>query len=163
MEQKTRVYEELDRLGIKYRIIEHPPVYTIEEMDSLKAFKDIPWVVKNLFLRDDKGRRHFLVVIDKDKKADLKSIRAQLGTSALGFASEERLMKHLKLTKGSVTPLGIINDEEHAVEIVLDRDLTGREQIGVHPNDNTATVLLSCEDLCRVIKYHGNRLHIIDL
>ena len=72
-------------------------------------------------------------------------------------------MKYLKLTKGSVTPLGIINDEEQAVEIVMDHSLVGREQIGVHPNDNTATVMLSYTDLCNVIVSHGNKIHVIDL
>jgi Ala-tRNA(Pro) deacylase len=72
-------------------------------------------------------------------------------------------MKYLKLTKGSVTPMGIINDENHGVELVFDRDLVGREKIGVHPNDNTATVILSYADLYNIIRTHGNTIHIIDL
>ncbi len=163
MEQKQKIYELLDQYQISYEVIEHPAAFTIEDLNSLEIFKDNPWVAKNLFLRDEKGRRHFLVVIDKDKKADLKNIRAQLGTSNLSFASEERLMKHLKLTKGSVTPLGIINDENYAVELVIDRDLVGRERIGVHPNDNSATVMLSYTDLNKIIRNHGNTIHIIDL
>lgn len=163
MEQKKKVYETLDRLDISYEIIEHPAVYTIDEMDTLEVFRDMPWVAKNLFLRDAKGKRHFILVIDKDKKADLKLIRSQLGTSTLSFASEDRLMKFLQLAKGSVTPLGIINDEERAVEIVFDGSLAGRDYVGVHPNDNTATVLLSYEDLCKVITNHGNPIHVINL
>lgn len=163
MEQKKKVYEKLDQCNIAYEIIEHPAVFTIEELDTLEVFRDRPWVVKNLFLRDASGKRHFLVVIDKEKKADLKLIRRQLGASTLSFASEDRLMKYLQLTKGSVTPLGIINDEECAVEIVFDHSLVGREQIGVHPNDNTATVMLSYQDLHRLIENHGNQIHIIDL
>jgi Ala-tRNA(Pro) deacylase len=72
-------------------------------------------------------------------------------------------MKYLKLTKGSVTPLGIINDEEKAVEVVFDSSLVDRDQIGVHPNDNTATVMLSYQDLYKIIKAHNNQIHIIDL
>jgi Ala-tRNA(Pro) deacylase len=163
MEHKRKVYEELNRLGIQYVVIEHPAVYTIDEMDALEVFQGNPWVVKNLFLRDASGKRHFLVVMDKDKKADLKYIRKQLDTSILSFASEERLLKCLKLTKGSVTPLGIMNDEEQAVEIVFDNSLIGREQIGVHPNDNTATVMLSYVDLYHIIWTHGNRIHFVEL
>lgn len=163
MEQKIRVYEELDRLGISYKVIDHPAVFTIEEMDNLEMFRDNPWVAKNLFLRDAKGKRHFLVVLDKDKKADLKCIRSQLDTSTLSFASEDRLWNCLKLTKGSVTPLGIINDEDRAVEIVFDSMLINREQIGVHPNDNTATVMLSYADLYKVIKEHGNTIHVVNI
>jgi Ala-tRNA(Pro) deacylase len=163
LEQKQKVYELLNSLGIKYEVIEHPAAYTIEDLDALEEFKDNPWVAKNLFLRDEKGRRHFLVMIDKHKMADIRSIRAQLGSSHLSFASGERLMKYLKLTKGSVTPMGIINDENHGVELVFDRDLVGREKIGVHPNDNTATVILSYADLYNIIRTHGNTIHIIDL
>ncbi|MDF2944441.1 MAG: YbaK/prolyl-tRNA synthetase associated region [Herbinix sp.] len=163
MEQKRKVYEELNQFGIHYTIIEHPAVFTIDEMASLDVFRDNPWVVKNLFLRDAKGKRHFLVVMDKDKKADLKYIRKQLGTSTLSFASEDRLTKYLNLTKGSVTPFGIINDEEKAVEVVLDRSLVGREYIGVHPNENTATVMLSYRDLYKIIETHSNQIHIIDI
>lgn len=163
MEPKKKVYDYLDNMGIRYEVIEHPPVYTIEDMYALELFRDNPWVVKNLFLRDANGKRHFLLVIDHEKQADLKLIRARLGTSGLSFASEERLMRYLKLTKGSVTPFGILNDEDREVELVLDSSLVGREQIGVHPNDNTETVMLSYEDLCKVIRTHGNKLHIIDL
>jgi Ala-tRNA(Pro) deacylase len=163
LEQKRKVYEELNQFGIHYTIIEHPAVFTIDEMASLDVFRDNPWVVKNLFLRDAKGKRHFLVVMDKDKKADLKYIRKQLGTSTLSFASEDRLTKYLNLTKGSVTPFGIINDEEKAVEVVLDRSLVGREYIGVHPNENTATVMLSYRDLYKIIETHSNQIHIIDI
>lgn len=163
MEQKQKVYHELDQLGIQYQIIDHPAVYTIDEMADLKVFDDKPWVVKNLFLRDANGKRHFLVVLDKDKKADLQNIRRQLGTSTLSFGSEERLIKYLNLSKGSVTPLGIINDTEQVVEVVMDRSLIGRDKIGVHPNDNTATVVLSYADISKVIEAHGNQLHIVDL
>jgi Ala-tRNA(Pro) deacylase len=163
LEQKRKVYEELNQFGIHYTIIEHPAVFTIDEMASLDVFRDNPWVVKNLFLRDAKGKRHFLVVMDKDKKADLKYIRKQLGTSTLSFASEDRLTKYLNLTKGSVTPFGIINDEEKTVEVVLDRSLVGREYIGVHPNENTATVMLSYRDLYKFIETHSNQIHIIDI
>lgn len=163
MEQKSKVYEELDRLGIQYTVIEHPAAYTIEEIDSVVDDTDAKWVAKNLFLRDANGKRHFLVVIDKDKKADLKEIRKQLGATNLSFASEDRLMKYLGLTKGAVTPLGILNDSETAVEVVFDRDLTERKQIGVHPNDNTATVMLAFSDIDRIVRAHGNTLHIIDL
>ncbi len=163
MEQKEKVYETLDRLGIDYQVIEHPAVYTINEMEALEIFLDNPWIVKNLFLRDGGGKRHFLVTLDMKKRVDLKELRKKLGTSGLSFASEERLMRYLELTKGSVTPLGILNDTNCMVEVVIDSSLVGRDKIGVHPNDNTATVMLSYEDLEKVIQEHGNQIHIIDI
>ncbi len=163
MEQKSKVFEELDKLGVSYRVIEHPAVHTINEMEALEIFLDNPWIVKNLFLRDANGKRHFLVTLDMNKKVDLKELRRQLGTSGLSFASEERLMKYLSLTKGSVTPLGILNDTNCEVEVVLDSSLVERELIGVHPNVNTATVMLCYEDLIKVIKTHGNTIHIVTM
>lgn len=156
MSARDEVFEKLKELNIEYEITEHPAVYTIEEMDNLGITAQGD-VCKNLFLRDEKGKRHFLVVLDKDKRADLKNIQKQLGTTRLSFASAERLAKHLNLTQGEVTPLGVINDKDHAVEVVFDKDLQGKKRIGVHPNDNTATIWLTFEDIKKVVEDNGNK------
>ena len=119
--------------------------------------------MKNLFLCDHKGARHFLVVLPKDKQADMKSIGGQLGCSRLSFASEERLERYLKLLKGSVSPLGILNDADNCVEVVFDKDLIGSKRLGVHPNDNTATVWMSFDALHGIVKRNGNTVHFIEL
>lgn len=162
MSQKQQVLDHLKNLRIEYKLLDHPAVFTIEEMDQLKITEHGA-VCKNLFLRDAKGKRHFLVVIDKDKQADLKSIREQLGCTRLSFASDERLQHYLQLQKGAVTPLGVINDSDAAVEIVLDSSLEGKEQLGFHPNDNTATVWISFADLLKFIRTNGNTIHFIEM
>lgn len=162
MNQKEKVLEMLNTLGIEYQIMNHPAVFTIEEMDNLDITQHGD-VCKNLFLRDAQGKRHFLVVLNKDKKADLKSIQMQLGCSKLSFASEERLFKYLQLTKGEVTPLGIVNDPDALVEVVLDKDLAGKNKLGVHPNDNTATVWISFESLKKIIEQNGNTIHFVNI
>ena len=137
---KQKVYDALAAAGIEYERVDHPPVFTIEEMDAL----ELPHpeaVVKNLFLRDAKGKRHFLVVLPGHRQADLRTLGERLGTK-LSFASEERLEKYLGLTKGSVTPLGVLNDEDRAVELIFDEELKTMPLLGVHPNHNTATVFL---------------------
>lgn len=162
MSAQEKVFEKLNELNIKYEVVNHPAVFTIEEMDDLKITEQGD-VCKNLFLRDEKGKRHFLVVLDKDKKADLKDIQKQLGSTRLSFASAERLDKYLKLQKGEVTPLGVINDEEGSVEVVFDNDLIGKTKLGVHPNDNTATVWISFEDLKKVIDHNGNKIKYLNI
>lgn len=162
MDQKEKVYEKLNELNISYEITEHPAVFTIEEMDALGITKKGD-VCKNLFLRDEKGKRHFLVVLDKDKKADLKNIQKQLGCTRLSFASPERLDKYLKLEKGEVTPLGIINDTDCAVEVVFDNDLMGKTRLGVHPNNNTATVWMSFEDVKKLVDQNGNKIKFVNI
>ncbi len=162
MEVKQKVYDKLTDMGIKYDIIEHPPVYTIEEMEKLDL-TDKAEVCKNLFVRDAKGKKHFLIVLSKDKKADLTRLAAQIGSTKLSFASEERLDKYLGLKKGAVSPLGIINDTGKAVEVVFDKELIGKTNLGVHPNDNTATVVLSYDDLKKVITDNGNRIIYVNV
>lgn len=144
--QKQRIYDELKRLNIKYEAVEHEPVFTMEDMDRL-GLPQKGTLCKNLFLRDSKGKRHFLVTCDEKKKVDLKSLARQLGTNGLSFASEDRLDKYLGLKQGSVTPFGLINDTGHAVEFFIDRDLTRCKSLGIHPLENTATVFLSYKDL----------------
>ena len=93
--------------------------------------------------------------MQKDKTVDLKQLGALLG-SRMSFASAERLRKHLGLTPGAVTPLGVLNDKNAEVEVVIDQDLAGEMPLGVHPCENTATVFLSFADLRRLIEEHGN-------
>lgn len=162
MDKKEKVLKKLDELNIHYKLIDHPAVYTIDTMDELHLNKN-GHIVKNLFLKNSNGKKHYLVVLKGDKKADLKSIKSQINSTALSFASEERLEKHLGLSKGSVTPLGIINDEEHLVNIVLDEDLKNEEILGVHPNVNTSTVFISYNDLIKFINSFGNEIFYVNI
>lgn len=145
-EQKQRVYDSLNKLGIKYEVVEHEPVHTMEDMDRL-GLPEKGTLCKNLFLRDAKGKRHFLITFDENAKVDLKSLGKQLGAGNLSFASEERLEKYLGLKQGSVSPFGLMNDIDHAVEFFIDKSLSKCKSLGIHPLENTATVFLSFKDL----------------
>lgn len=151
----------LDAAGISYTRVDHPAAFTIEEMDAI-ALPHREAVAKNLFLRDQKGKRYFLVVLPGHKRADLKTLGEILGTR-LSFASEERLGQYLGLEKGSVTPLGVLNDEERVVEVFFDMELNSMPLMGVHPNQNTATVFLKPEDLAGLIRDHGNPFKRVEL
>ena len=150
----------LEEKGIQHEWVEHKAVFTIDEMEEL-GLESMDEIAKNLFLRDQKGKRHFLVVIKADKQVDLKKFGEVFGVGKLSFASEERLEKYLGLKKGSVSPLGILNDENCAVEVYFDEDFCKMEKIGVHPNENTASVYLSTEDLLNIIRDHGNPLELV--
>lgn len=144
--QKQRVYDALNKAGIKYEAVEHEAVHTMEDMNRL-GLTAKGTLCKNLFLRDAKGKRHFLVTADENTKVDLKSLSKVLGAGNLSFASEERLEEHLKVQQGGVTPFALMNDTEHKVEFFIDKSLTRCKSLGVHPLDNTATVFLSYKDL----------------
>ncbi|MDD3024673.1 MAG: prolyl-tRNA synthetase associated domain-containing protein [Syntrophomonadaceae bacterium] len=160
--QQDNVLKLLNALNIEYQLTKHPAAYTVEDMDKLNIgpYGD---GCKNLFLRDANTKRHFMVVLLKDKNADLKSIQEQLGCTRLGFASEARLFKYLHLQRGEVTPLGIINDFDAVVELVLDNDLAGKNKLGFYPNDNTATVWISFDDLKKIIEHNGNKMHFVTI
>ncbi len=156
------IFASLDDLNIKYKKKSHVAVYTIEEMDLLGSdFFENACICKNLFLRDQKGKRHFLYVLKENKKADLKSLSEKVNSSKLSFASEERLKKYLNVEKGSVTPLAIIYDKNKEVEVLIDEDLLKEETLGVHPGINTETVLLSSKDLIRYIENNKNKITYI--
>ena len=143
----------LQEKGVSFELAEHPPVYTIDEMLalSLPHPKDI---AKNLFLRDDKKQNYYLIVLREDKKADLKKIRSVLSARPLRFASEEDLEALLGVTTGAVTPFGLLNDSEHKVRACVDKDLK-RGLVGVHPNENTATVYLQAKALVELLQEQG--------
>ena len=156
------ILQRLKELGIQYELIEHKAVFNMEEMDALgKDFFKGASICKNLFLRDQKGKRHFLVTMKEEKQANLAEIAKSCLATKLSFASEERLKKYLNLTPGAVTPLAIINDEQKAIEVILDKDLFKEEKIGVHPGVNTATVIISPADLEKYIKANGNKLKMM--
>ena len=151
---KAELYDLLDRRGIPCEVVEHPAVYTMEELAALHL-PGQERVVKNLFLRDDKKRNYYLVSMAGNKTADLKALRRNIPSRPLSFAGPEELMRLLHLEPGHVTPLAALNDESRTVTVVLDRDLEGRT-VGVHPMENTATVFLALEDVKKLIGEHGN-------
>ncbi len=162
MNGQSIVYETLDKMDIKYEAVEHPEVYTMEEM-QMHGLHERGSILKNLFLRDAKGKRHFLVVVTQEKAVDLKKLETLLESTKLSFGSDERLAKHLGLKKGAVSPFGVLNDENDAVELAFDKDIVGCECVGVHPNDNTATIYLSFADLERFVKTKKSNIRYINL
>ena len=160
--EKEQVLSLLEEKGISYRLIEHPAAHTIEEMDAL-GVENAQQIAKNLFLRDDKKRDYYLICLQKDKTADLKTLRQTLGCRPLSFASETDLQQYLALPKGAVTPLGALNDTTHRVRLRFDRTLAGFATVGVHPNDNTATVFLKLTDLMELLQGFGSDVELIDL
>lgn len=162
--QREIVLKALEKEKIPYEMLEHEAVYTVDDIERIGLWSHQDGVgAKNLFLRDGSGKRHYLIVIREDKQADLKEVRSKIGSSRLSFASPERLKKYLKVMPGSVSPFGILNDEECHVKVYFDRSLSDYRYIAVHPNDNTATVWMKIEDLVGMIKKHGNPFAWIEI
>jgi len=148
--------------GITAARYEHPPVMTVEESERLVP--PLPGAkTKNLFLRDKKGARHFLVTVPHDRAVDLDALGAALGAGRLGFASAARLATHLGITPGSVSLLALVNDSKHAVEFVIDRALWQADAVHAHPLTNSATMVLAHADLERFVAATAHEPRVIDV
>lgn len=146
----------LDDNGYKYDKLEHAAVFTMEEMEAA-GITSKGDVVKNLFLRNAKGDKHYLVCVEESKQVDLTKLALKFGSTKLSFGSAERLEKYLGVTQGSVSPLSILNDENHEVIVAFDQSMMGKDRIGVHPCENTATCFMSFKDLKTIIEKNGNK------
>ena len=155
------IFALLDDAGVAYEALRHPAVYTIDGLDALELPKK-ERIAKNLYLRDDKRRHYYLVVAEKGKRADLKALRRTISSRPLSFASKEETEKLLGVSSGSVSPLGILNDEDRKTKVLIDDFFRGGE-IGVHPNENTATLWLKTEDLMEMIRRHGTAVETVVL
>lgn len=160
--QEEHVAAHLKALGIHFEPYQHPPIATAEEGDLHWAGIDAIHC-KNLFLRNQKGSRHYLVILAHTKRADLRGVADQIGDGKLSFASPQRLMKYLGVTPGSVSPFGLIHDHDHHVRVYLDRELKHAPRISFHPNINTATFVLSYSDFERFLTSCENIVRYIDV
>ena len=159
---KEEIYKYLNDRKINYEITNHQAVYNMDELDDV----DLPYKefdAKNLFVRDDKKNNYYLITVKGDKRVDLKEFRKEYHTRSLSFAKEEELLSILNLTPGSVSPLGLLNDKEKKTIFFLDNYFEDNSLIGIHPNDNTATIWLKAKDLITITEEHGNQVSRVDI
>ncbi len=158
---KKETYQFLNDHGVDYEITEHKAVFNMEELNAIELpYPD--WDAKNLFVRDDKKKNYYLITVKGDKRVDLKEFRKKHGLRVLSFASADDLMRFMGLAPGSVTPLGLLNDTEHHIHFYLDSEFVGN-RIGIHPNDNSATVWLNADDLVKLLQENGSNVEIVEI
>lgn len=161
-EIEKKVLAALEGLEISYVRHEHPPVFTVE--DAAKYWTNLHGThCKNLFLRNKKGNRHYLVIAPTTRDVDLRRLNRALGEDRLSFGSPERLKARLGLEPGSVSPFGLINDAEKTVRVVVDEELRRSAFVSFHPNTNTATLDISFADFERFLASRGNDVRYLDL
>lgn len=174
LRQKTLDFLELNE--IPFEIHTHPATFTIDE--ALAYWKDITDCIhcKNLFFRNHKGNRHYLVSMECHKDLDIHALEHKLREGKLSFASEERMMRCLGLHPGSVSPFGLINDisisdadpkelfpNGHRVKYFLDADLRNASRVSFHPCENTASVILSNDNFLRFLELWGGEIEWLDM
>ena len=158
----TDIYKFLDSINVSYERFDHPAVYTVSEAKKLSPERDGA-STKNLFLRDKKGIRHFLVVVPQDKQVDLKELSSILEASRLSFASPDRLNKYLGIEPGSVSILALLNDPEKTVEVFVDNELWNAEIILCHPLVNTSTLAITRDGIKQFLEKTGHNLMLVEI
>ncbi len=162
MIEKEKVLQVLDELNINYEYHEHPPIPTIEASKEYWGKMESTHC-KNLFFRNHKGNKHYLVILECNQDLYIKDLEQRLKQGKISFASDKRLSKYLGLKAGSVSPFGLINDKENHVHLFIDQNLYDIEKISFHPNDNTATLVISGDDFHKYLKWTGNTYEFIQL
>lgn len=161
-ERQRKVVDKLNELDIPFDIHFHPPIPTIEE--AINYWKEFDSThCKNLFFRNHKGDRHYLVIFECMQQMAIHDLEHRLHQGKLSFASEARMDKYLGLKPGSVSPFGIINDVEHHVYLYIDKNLLNAERLSFHPNDNTATCVIKKDDFIKFLDAMGNGYEFIEL
>lgn len=158
----TIVYDTLKNLNIQFEYFEHPPLFTIEE--AKKHWRGLNTSkCKNLFFRNHKGNKHYLVIIEHTKNLAIKDLEKYLKQGKITLASEKRLHKFLKLPAGSVSPFGLIHDTEKHVHVFIDETLKNSEKISFHPNLNTASLVITYSDFIKYLEWIGNSYEFIKM
>ena len=162
MNKRAEVLSYLNDLNIPYDLYEHPPVPTVEE--ALPNWRDIDSAhCKNLFFRNHKGNRHFLVILDHRRQLNIKDLEQKLKQGKISFASPKRMERYLGLGAGSVSAFGIINDHDNHIHLFIDEALQSATRISFHPNENNATLVISFASFLRFLESSRNSYEFIAL
>jgi Ala-tRNA(Pro) deacylase len=162
MRGQEELYLLFEKLNIKFEYYEHPPLATIE--DTKTHWKNYnSGRCKNIFFRNHKGDRHYLVILEHLRQLNIRDLEKRLKQGKLTFASDFRLKKYLGVEPGSVSPFGLINDSEKHVHLFIDEKLKEFDRLTFHPNINTASLVLSKSDFLKFLEYTGNTFEFIRL
>lgn len=160
MEEK--VYKILEELGIEYEKVTHPALFTVED-DKKYGIKFNGISCKNLFVRNEKKTKYYLIILPTTKRANLKDIQKKLNETRFSFGNEEALFEKLRIRSGSVSLLNIIEVERTDVKFVIDKSILSAEKVGFHPNKNTATVLFDSKYIEKILNNYNVEYEFLDI
>jgi Ala-tRNA(Pro) deacylase len=162
MRGQKQLYELLEKLSIDFEYHEHPPVATIEDAKiHWRDFKS--GRCKNIFFRNHKGDKHYLVILEHLRLLNIHDLEKRLKQGKLTFASDQRLKKYLGVEPGSVSPFGLINDASHHVHLFIDEKLNDFDRLSFHPNLNTASLVIKKSDFLKFLDHLGTGYEFIKL
>ena len=148
LQKEIRVYDFLDKLGVEYQRVDHEAAMTMEACEEIdRTLGDGTAICKNLFLCNRQETDFYLLLMPGDKPFKTKNLSAQIGSARLSFAKPEYMEKYLDITPGSVSVLGLMNDKENQVQLLVDEDVLKAEYFGCHPCVNTSSLRVKTEDI----------------
>ena len=162
MDAYQQVAEKLQELGITYNVVDHPPVFTTEQADSY--IKDLEGVrTKSMFLTNKKKTQYYLLIMDDKKRLDMDDFKVQVGADRIRMASLDSLAEKMTLPAGTVSPFGLLNNEEKDIHVYFDKDIVSEDVMTFHPNTNEKTIFIKTQDLFRFLESIGFTYEVVTL
>lgn len=159
---KQQVYNELEKMGIEYEVMNHPPAETIQQADQFIEGKE-GVRSKTMFMSDKKKKNFYLLILDDAKRLDIKKIGELIGEKSLRLGNEENLKEKMNLRFGVVSPFGLLNNAEKDIKVYIDKELLSERIITFHPNENDATIFIKMEDMFKFLDNLGYKYEIIEM
>ena len=162
MDAYQQIAKKLQELGITYNVVDHPPVFTTEQADSYIKELEGVWT-KSMFLTNKKKTQYYLLIMDDKKRLDMADFKVQVGADRIRMASLGSLVEKMNLPAGTVSPFGLLNNEEKDIHVYFDKDIISDDAMTFHPNTNEKTIFIKSKDLFRFLKSIGFTYEILIL
>ena len=162
MDAYQQVANKLQELGIAFDVVEHPPAFTTEQADSyIEGMEGVR--TKSMFLTNKKKTQYYLLIMDDKKSLDMDDFKVQVGADRIRMASLESLAEKMNLPAGTVSPFGLLNNEEKDIQVYFDKEIINEERMTFHPNTNEKTIFISTQDLFKFLQDLGYSYQVLDL
>lgn len=162
MDAYQQVANKLQELGIAFDVVEHPPAFTTEQADSyIEGMEGVR--AKSMFLTNRKKTQYYLLIMDDKKRLDMDDFKVQVGADRIRMASLESLAEKMNLPAGTVSPFGLLNNEEKDIQVYFDKEIINEERMTFHPNTNEKTIFISTQDLFKFLQDLGYSYQVLEL
>ncbi|MCY7040228.1 prolyl-tRNA synthetase associated domain-containing protein [Streptococcus sanguinis] len=162
MDAYQQVANKLNELGITFDVVEHPPAFTTEQADSyIEGMEGVR--TKSMFLTNRKKTQYYLLIMDDKKRLDMDDFKVQVGADRIRMASLDSLVEKMNLPAGTVSPFGLLNNEEKDIQVYFDKEIINEERMSFHPNTNEKTIFVSTTDLFKFLQDLGYSYQVLEL
>ena len=162
MDAYQQVANKLQELGITFDVVEHPPAFTTEQADSyIEGMEGVR--TKSMFLTNKKKTQYYLLIMDDKKRLDMDDFKVQVGADRIRMASLDSLAEKMNLPAGTVSPFGLLNNEEKDIQVYFDKEIIDEERMTFHPNTNEKTIFISTTDLFKFLQDLGYSYEVLEL